>query len=499
MIEVWISEHSATTAEVDLLVCIVRSNKKRGVFKELDKATDGMISKLAALQEFTGKAGQKLITPVWSGLQANHLLLLGTGEEADETSNDWMKLGATITRTAQQCKASVVGVVLPNKVEELAEVASSLSLGIQLTAYRFDTYKTKQDTPTELRAFELMPTGRTTARQQEEATQALARADVMAESICLARDLVNEPPNQLTPDALAQRAQEVAEDTGMACTIYDEDELLEEECRLLLAVSSGSVEPARLIHLHYKPPGRRKRKRIALVGKGVTFDSGGLSLKPTSSMLGMHADMGGAAAVLGAMKAIAQLQPNVEVHGIMAATENMTGADAYKINDIIAGRSGKTVEIKNTDAEGRLALADALSFACDQGATHIIDVATLTGACLVALGRNTAALMSNDDNMAQDLLKAAEESNESLWQLPLLEELRDTLKSSVADISNVGGRYGGAISAALFLREFVNEDTKWAHLDIAGPSFSEKDKGHIPKGGTGFAVATLTQYVLSQA
>ena len=235
------------------------------------------------------------------------------------------------------------------------------------------------------------------------------------------------------------------------------------------------------------------------MGKGVTFDSGGLSLKSTSNMMNMHTDMAGAAAVFGAMQAIAAFEPNIEVHGIIAATENMTGAAAYKLNDVLTSYSGKTVEIRNTDAEGRLALADALWYAQQQGATQIIDLATLTGACMVALGRDTAAVMSNRDAMVKAVLSAAQDAGESCWQLPLLESLRDGLKSRVADVANLGERYGGAISAALFLREFVDKEIPWTHFDIAGPSFADKERGFTPKGGTGFAVATLVQYACQYA
>lgn len=498
MCELWVSKDKTTEAEADLLVGFVNSVKKQGQLKEWDQATDGVLLRLAEAQEFEGKKGQTLSTPVWDGMAANHLLLMGVGDAPFDEPGTWIKLGATLARAAARLHAGEVAVALPPKMGDFPKMAGGLLLGARLARYQFTTHKSDKGSQTSLSAIGFVMPTRTAADVVEEVEEHMLHAQMLAEGICAARDLVNAPPNILTPTEFADRAELLAETYDMECTILDKEQLQAKGLNLLLAVASGSVQEPRLIHLTYKPAGKRKkRKKICLIGKGVTFDSGGLSIKSTAGMLNMHADMGGGAAVFGAMQVIAQMEPDVEVHGIIAATENMTGAAAYKLNDVIESYSGKTVEIRNTDAEGRLALADALHYASELAPDQIIDLATLTGACMVALGRHTAALMCNHEGMADKLREAAKEANESIWELPLLETLRDSLKSPVADISNIGDRYGGAISAALFLREFVGDNIQWAHFDIAGPAFSDKDAGHITRGGTGFAVATLSEYVRS--
>lgn len=493
MLEFFVSRENAVAAEADLLVCVVRSVKKQGTFKEINQATDGVLSQIAKNADFKGQKEEQLATPIWSGLAAKQLLLLGVGEESLETRELWVKLSAKAARHANRNQAKSIAWALPKN--QLSTIAvSGISLGVQLASYTFLEHKSSDAKPSSLVETTFLLPERAATALEDECGYAIQDAVVMAESICAARDLVNAPPNYLTPETFSDYAAEMAEEYGLECTILNEQELDERGFNLLLAVGHGSIQESRLAHIVYRPEGYKKKTRLFLVGKGVTFDSGGLSLKPSASMLNMHADMAGAAAVFGAMQAIAQLEPNIEVHGILAMTENMTGSSAYKLNDVITGYGGKTVEIRNTDAEGRLALADALAYASEHKATHIIDVATLTGACLVALGKETAAVMSNSPKMAKRVLKASENVGESMWELPLLESLRAGLKSNIADLGNIGGRYGGAISAALFLQAFVGDDIQWTHLDIAGPSFADKDQGAITKGGTGFAVATLAEY-----
>jgi leucyl aminopeptidase len=280
-----------------------------------------------------------------------------------------------------------------------------------------------------------------------------------------------------------------------SCCRATEAELEREGFGLLLAVGRGSDEPSRLIHLIYRGAGPITR-RLALVGKGVTFDSGGYSLKPREAITGMHLDMGGAAAVLGAADAIGRLKPaGVEVHFVVPSVENMVNGKAYKLNEVFKGYGGQTVEILNTDAEGRLILADAISYIAGFKPDEIIDLATLTGACVVALGLETAGLFASDDEVAQRLLAAAARADESIWRMPLTERIEDQLKSDVADMKNIGSRWGGAISAALFLKRFVTPGTPWMHLDIAGPAMAEAEWEYINRGGTGFGVATLVEYV----
>jgi leucyl aminopeptidase len=311
----------------------------------------------------------------------------------------------------------------------------------------------------------------------------------------LARDLINEPAGDLTPQRLADVAAEIAEREGLALTVLDEAAAAAEHLGGLLGVAAGSTQPPRLIELVYEPP--EARATVALVGKGITFDSGGLSIKTAEGMETMKTDMSGAAAVLAAMSTLPAFAPGVKVIAIVPATENMPGGSATKPGDVLHIRNGKTVEVLNTDAEGRLVLADGLSLAVEAGVDAILDLATLTGACIVALGRRIAGLMGNNEAWIAQVRSAADRAGEAVWPLPLPEEYRKNLDSEVADIKNIGGgRFGGALTAGLFLKEFVG-DVPWAHLDIAGPARSEEDDAYLPKGGTGFGVRTIVEALRS--
>jgi leucyl aminopeptidase len=320
---------------------------------------------------------------------------------------------------------------------------------------------------------------------------------VVVEAVCLARDLVNEPAMTLTPVAMERRARAVARAKGLGIRVLGPAELKREKMGAYLAVAQGSDNPPRLVHLSYKPKGK-PRGRVALVGKGLTFDSGGLSLKTNEYMLDMKCDMSGSAAVIGVLSALPALAPRVEVHGLLAMAENMPSARSYRPGDVLVTRSGKTVEVNNTDAEGRLVLADALSYAQKLKPSAIIDLATLTGACVVGLGPLCTGVMGNDPAMIESVLDAAVTAGEKMWPLPLYEEYLEQLKSEVADMKNTGERYGGALTAGLFLKEFVDERLPWVHLDIAGPAFVDKDQPYAPKGGTGAGVRTVLEYLSRQ-
>ncbi|MBW2737011.1 MAG: leucyl aminopeptidase, partial [Deltaproteobacteria bacterium] len=366
------------------------------------------------------------------------------------------------------------------------ETVALLGEGIQLGAYTFERYLSQKSEHSIERVLLLGMTG-------DE--QGLAFANAAAQGVCLARDLVNEPPDVCTPTYMADIASELAKEYGFEVKILGPDGIADEKMNLFAAVSRGSEVEARFIHLTYRGSGKIVR-RLAYVGKGVTFDTGGYNLKPTASILNMHCDMAGGAAVLGAAKSIGELKPaGVEVHFIVPSAANMVSAGAYTVNEVIRGRGGKTVEINNTDAEGRLLLADAISYATELDVDEIIDLATLTGACVVALGEHTTALFCNDEKVAKGILASALAAGERFWRLPLDEKLHDKLKSSVADMKNTGDRWGGAITAALFLKEWVG-DKKWAHLDIAGPAFLDKDTPLGPKGGTGVGVSALALHAL---
>ncbi|MCA1692464.1 MAG: leucyl aminopeptidase [Actinobacteria bacterium] len=322
----------------------------------------------------------------------------------------------------------------------------------------------------------------------------LERGGRLAAAVVLARDLVNEPAGSLTPQRLAEVAAEIAEQEGLTLSVLDEPAIAGERLGGLLGVARGSTEPPRLLELVYDPPDARAT--VAIVGKGITFDSGGLSIKTAEGMETMKTDMSGAAAVLAAMSTLPSLEPGVKVIAIIPATENMPGGSATKPGDVLRIRNGKTVEVLNTDAEGRLVLADGLSLAVEAGVDAILDLATLTGACKIALGPRIAGLMGNDEGWIDQIRQAAARAGEAVWPLPLPEEYRKLLDSEVADLKNIGGRWGGALTAGLFLREFV-ADVPWAHLDIAGPARSEEDDGYVPKGGTGFGVRTVVEAVAS--
>ncbi|MEL6816309.1 MAG: leucyl aminopeptidase, partial [Cyanobacteria bacterium J06598_3] len=327
---------------------------------------------------------------------------------------------------------------------------------------------------------------------------AIAKAKNVCDGVILARELVAAPPNVVNPDKLADTAAEIARDHGLTLQVLER-----EQCEALgmgayLGVAQASDLPPKFIHLTYSPDGGNAKRKLAIIGKGLTFDSGGLNLKPSGSGIEMmKIDMGGAAAVLGAAKAVAQLKPDVEVHFISAVTENMVSGHAMRPGDILTASNGKTIEVNNTDAEGRLTLADALVYADKLGADAMIDLATLTGACVVALGDDIGALFSQDEELAEGLTAAAELSGEKLWQMPMEDKYFEGLKSVVADMKNTGPRAGGSITAALFLKQFVT-DTPWAHLDIAGPVWSEKENGYNPPGATGYGVRMLVDWVSAQ-
>ena len=318
----------------------------------------------------------------------------------------------------------------------------------------------------------------------------MKRGKVLAEAAILARDMINEPANVMTPTRIAEIAQQVAQEGGLGIKVLERAQMEELGMGALLGVARGSDQPPKFIVLEYSGDPGTPSNNIGLVGKGITFDTGGISIKPAAGMEDMKGDMAGAASVVGAMQAISQLKPTINVTGIIAATENMPGGSAQRPGDVVRSMSGKTIEVINTDAEGRLVLADALIYARQMGITRLVDIATLTGAMVVALGHACSGVMGNDQELIDQTIKAGQSTGERIWQLPMYDDYKDQIKSNVADIKNTGGRAAGSITAAQFLAEFA-ETTPWAHLDIAGTYFSDKDKGYLVKGGTGVPTRTL--------
>jgi len=359
--------------------------------------------------------------------------------------------------------------------------------------YSFDKYKSKKDN---LSVFKIGV--QIDSISDTQFGSIVRNADYIFSGVNLTKDLINEQPQILTPAELASHARLIGKGKNINCTIYGKKEILKKKMLGIWDVGKGSVNEPKFIHLTYKSKSsKKKNKRIALIGKGVTYDTGGLSLKPADSMLTMKMDMGGAGCVLGVFKALAKLQPkNIEVHGLIPSVENMPGPNAYKPDDIVKGLSGKTIEVINTDAEGRVVLSDAIEFANKLKVDEMVDLATLTGACMVALGNYTAGVFSNSDKLKEKLLGSSKVSGEKMWHLPLDEELRPDIDSHIADIKNSAStRYGGATTAAMFLQFFVDKNIPWSHIDIAGPAYIEKNRGWCSTGSTGFGVRSLISYL----
>ncbi|MEE2757552.1 MAG: leucyl aminopeptidase [Myxococcota bacterium] len=478
----------ALSFEGDLLV-LGRFEEQGPTAEEqaIDAALSGALSAAAERLYFKGKARQAVALDTLGGIKAGKVLLLGLGQQDKLTPaiiRDYAALGIDEALKGRHPK---LGIFSPTA---RAEHALQVVIGSQLGAYRFnDLQATPEDAPRPV-------IEHVDVLGSDSSQENLDAGIQIGNSVNLARTLTNEPANICTPERFEALAREIAKAPGFELLVLDRDEIKARGMGGIVGVSQGASREPRFIHLTYTPTGEAKSE-IALVGKGLTFDSGGLNIKPASGMEMMYIDMAGAAAVLGTMNLVAKLQPNCKVHGIVGACENMTGADAYRPSDVLTMYSGKTVEILNTDAEGRLVLADCIHHAVQLKPDCIIDLATLTGACMVALGPNYAGLFSDDDALASKLLNAADTAGENLWRLPLDPKLAEDLKSKRADITNLGGRYGGAITAAQFLQHFKGDAT-WAHMDIAGPVLASKDDGHIRTGGTGYAVLTLWAFINAQ-
>ena len=443
----------------------------------LPECIKDVTASLTARKDFSGKKGSLLRVPMVEGT----LYLAGLGKKpARDAVRSALCSGL---RSAGRNRAKSAFVPLAHVEAEGRDFLLGEAAG--LCGYSFDKYKTKKNDDD--KSFSL-------AEIFTDIDGDFAKGTIFAGAQTFSRDIINEPGCAVWPEVMARKANALAEELGLECEVWDEERLKAERAGGLLAVGSGSKNPPRLIHLAYKP--ENPAKKIAFVGKGITFDSGGLNIKPDHFMLTMKGDKTGACNVLGIMKGAAELKLNVEVHGILSCAENMPSGSAFRPDDIITARNGKSIEINNTDAEGRLVLADALCVASELEPDAIIDMATLTGACAVALGKYRAGLFANDDDLAGKILASSEASGEPLWRMPLEDEhIEESLKSPCADLVNCGERYGGAIFAALFLKEFVGEGRAWAHVDIAGPDFKDKEEGIYAKGASAFGVRTCLEYL----
>ena len=455
----------------------------------LDRQTGGRIAAVLAAERFQGKLGSVTHVHV-DGIGAARVVVTGLGSRKEFGAETVRRAASAGLRRARDLGARTVALDLLGDRLSPRERAHAAVEGAILGTYVFDRYKRDKSDKVVATLFVIAADG----RQAREATEGARHGEVYARGTWLARDLINAPANDVHPTYVAEVARRIAREAKLKVKVLDREECARLGMGAYLGVAQGSEQPPKFIHLTYTPAGK-VAKRVAIIGKGVTFDSGGLDLKSAEGMSRMKDDMSGAAAVLGIMQALPKLGAKVEVHGLIAATENMPSGSAIRPGDVLRAMNGTTIEVGNTDAEGRLTLADALCYAAKFiEPQEMIDMATLTGACVVALGPLCSGLMASDQRLADRLLAAARAAGERVWQLPLIDEYKEQFKSDVADLNNTGGRNGGAITAGLFLREFAGR-IPWAHLDIAGPAFIDKDAPLGPKGATGVAVRTILTYL----
>ena len=490
-----------TTVATPALIVNLFSGVKNpgGATGAVDQALEGAISHLIEDGEIRGKQGELTLLHTMGKIRPARVLVAGLGKQEDFDADIARRVSSEALRFLSRrgiCEAVTVahgagaGGLSPEKA------GCAIAEGSLLGLYRFDRYHTNGETAdsefTEL----------TIAERDEGRAQAIregvAQGRAMAEATMIARNMVNEPANALTPTAMAETARRVAEEHGLGFEVMDSSDMKDRGMGAFIGVAQGSEEPAKLIILTYEGDPADPENNLGLIGKGITFDTGGISLKPAANMEAMKGDMAGGASVIAAMQIIAQLKPRINVTGMVAATENMPGGSAQRPGDVVRAMNGKTIEVINTDAEGRLVLADALCLARERGITRLVDIATLTGAMVTTLGKACTGVMGNDDALISDVIKAGKQTGEKFWQLPLFDEYKELIRSDVADMKNTGGRQAGSITAALLLQEFV-DGAAWAHLDIAGTSTSEQASGYLVKGATGSPARTLAQLAMNLA
>jgi leucyl aminopeptidase len=489
---------SPAQVETECLVAVVLDKSEKTADKnakpELTLESSEAAIKSAAADvlangEVTGKPFETTLLHSPAGLKAKRLLLVGGGKAKSFSAFELRRVAGAAVRALKSRGLRNVAFVTPQGASLTAETAvKAIVEGAFVGNFEPDYYKSDRKDQS-IDSLTVVASG-----DQSKLQAALDEARIIGEAQNFTRDLVNEPSNRMTPTILAERAKKMAAETGLKCEVYGADKIKELKMGAFWSVAQGSDEPPALIVLKYEPAGAPAQPVVGLVGKGITFDTGGISIKPADGMEKMKYDMAGGAAMLGAMRAIAQLKPKVKVTMIVCATENMPSGKAQKPGDVQIAMSGKSIEIINTDAEGRLVLADGLHYAKQLGCTHLVDAATLTGAVVVALGYVNAGIFANNDDLYERFRKALDQAGEKFWRMPLDEEYKESIRSGIADIVNSGGRWGGAITAAMFLKEFA-EETPWLHLDIAGTAWTEDAKPWIAKGPSGIAVRSLVEFV----
>ena len=479
-----------------ILGCYQDTKNLDDIIRTVDRILNGIISNLIKQGDIKGKSGEYTLLYSNGLIPADRIIIVGMGKKKDLTIS---KICETVADACRQLRQKGVTNITTSPLGtginriNTANATQAVTEGIILGLYRFRRHMTKKENNAkEVKEVQIV----VNEKERKQSARAIEKGKIIAESANWTRDLVNEPSNFMTPEKMAKAASEQAEKYGLSIEILEEEQIKQEGMGGLLGVSQGSQQPARFIILKYK--GRDSDETdVALAGKGITFDSGGISIKPSERMGDMKGDMAGGASVLGTLRAIAQLKPKVNVTALVPATENLPSGTAMKPGDVITAMNGKTIEVLNTDAEGRLILADALSYAKKIDAKAIIDVATLTGACQIALGNICTGAFGNNQKLIDAVITAGNEVGERIWQLPMFAEYREQLKSDIADIKNIGTRFGGAITAAKFLEDFIG-DIPWVHLDIAGTSDTDKEKGYLVKGATGIPVRTLVNFILSK-
>tara|TARA_A100001037_G_C15152355_1_gene640273 strand:+ start:698 stop:2179 length:1482 start_codon:yes stop_codon:yes gene_type:complete len=471
------------------LICLAVEGEE---IKLENSQLSGLLKKLATENQFSGKKGQSLVLNVVEGDGYRRVVLIGLGP-VEKISSSMLRnvagdLGRLLTRHNIN-DSQILMVDRPNIDKEPDSVIESIVVGVILGLYKFTEWKSpKKDSTEDSLSFTFISDG------TDKNLDAISNGLNIAKGIELARDLANAPANRMTPSDMADVATRIGSDTDLKVSILEESDMEQLGMESLLGVAKGSVQPAKLIVMEYSGDSENPGNNIGLIGKGITFDTGGISLKPPGGMESMKGDMAGGASVIGAMQIISHLQPKINVTGIVAATENMPGGNAQKPGDVVRAMNGKTIEVINTDAEGRLVLADALSYAESKGIKNVVDIATLTGAMVVTLGKVCTGYMTNSSIFGEALRKAAQSTGEKFWELPLFEEYDELIKSDVADMKNTGGRQAGSITAAKLLEKFAGE-MNWIHMDIAGTSTTTQDRGSDTKGATGHPVLTLVQLV----
>ncbi|HUK48632.1 MAG TPA: leucyl aminopeptidase [Terriglobales bacterium] len=476
--------------ETECLAVVVLDRGEKDKTDAFVCSADKAVQQAAAELISTGDVAGKMFEISWlhepTGLKAKRLLLVGGGRAKNFSATELRKIAGAAVRALKPRKVRSLAFVAPEQTAAENAVAAIVE-GAMVGDFDSDTYKSDRKDQS-VNSLTVVASG-----DQAKLQRALDEARIVGESQNFTRELVNEPSNRMTPMILAKRAQEMAKEVGLKCDVYGADKIKELKMGAFWGVAQGSDEPPALIVMRYEPAGAPEKPVLGLVGKGITFDTGGISIKPADGMEKMKYDMAGGATMIGVMRAIALLKPKVKVIGIVCATENMPSGKAQKPGDIQTSMSGKTIEIINTDAEGRLVLADGLAYARQLGCTHLIDAATLTGAVVVALGYANAGVFASDDDMYEKFATAVSEAGEKMWRLPLGDEYLEMMRSSIADLQNTGGRWGGASTAAAFLKEFA-EDTPWIHLDIAGTAWMDDNKPWIAKGPSGIAVRSLIEF-----